>query len=158
MKTSMAAGAVIAIIAWARFGPAPAAAFVAGCAWSLANLYLLRALVGSVFHEPERRKLKIAALLVVKVPVLYGLGYVLLLWGRLPVGALLAGFAWPLCVIVLKAAGRLIMGLDRPDRAPGPGGHLRTNVPSPADSRGLLQTRQASTRGSARPPRARKGG
>lgn len=113
----MATGIVIALVVWARFGPAPAGAFAAGCAWSLANVLLLRVLARLVFGSSDRRGLAIAALLVVKVPVLYGIGYALLLWERFPAGWLLGGFGWPLCVIALKAAGRMLMGLDRKDPA-----------------------------------------
>ena len=118
----MATGIVIALVLWARFDPAWAVAFVAGCAWSLVNVHLLRVLVGFLVAHTGGRKLKIVAVLVAKLPVLYGAGYLLLDSGRLPIAGLLVGFAWPLSVVVLKAAGRLILGLDRAARGLDHGG------------------------------------
>lgn len=103
-------GAVIALAVWARFGPWAAAAFVAGAAWCLANLHVLRLLAG-MLGRPAR-KLRIAALLFLKMPVLYAAGYLLFATRHLPAIGLLGGFGWPLAVIILKAAGRLMLGLD----------------------------------------------
>jgi len=123
-KTSIVAGLVVSLIVWVYKGPWPALAFITGCAWSLVNIHLLRLLVLQITNDPEKHKLRIAAVLALKVPVLYAIGYVLLKTGRLTAAGLLAGFAWPLAVVVLKAAGRLLLGLDgkrRVLRSPGSG-------------------------------------
>ena len=123
-KTSIAVGLVVSLAVWAYRGPLPAAAFAAGCAWSLVNLHVIRLLVLLVTGDARRRKLRIAAILLLKVPVLYGIGYVLLSAARFEASWLLAGFGWPLLVVVLKAAGRLLLGLDakrRPMGSAGPG-------------------------------------
>jgi len=122
-KTSIAAGLVVSFVVWIYKGPWPALALITGCAWSLVNLHVLRLLVLQVTNDPGKHKLRIAAVLAVKVPVLYAIGYVLLTTGRLPTVGLLAGFTWPLVVVVLKAAGRLLLGLDgkREVRSPGSG-------------------------------------
>jgi hypothetical protein len=123
-KTSIAAGLVVSLAVLAYRGPYPAAGFAAGCAWSLVNLHLIRLLVLLVADDPRKRRLRIAAVLLLKVPVLYGIGYILLSAARLEALWLLAGFGWPLLVVVLKAAGRLLLGLDAkrsPMGAAGPG-------------------------------------
>ncbi len=58
---------------------------------------------------------------LLKFPLLYLAGYFILAAGTYPVSAPLLGFALPLAVIVLKAGGRLLLGIDGPDagRAPG---------------------------------------
>jgi hypothetical protein len=74
--------------------------------------------------DARRSKLRIAAVLLLKVPVLYGIGYALLSMARLGAPWLLAGFGWPLLVVVLKAAGRFLLGLDgkrSPMGSAGPG-------------------------------------
>jgi hypothetical protein len=150
-KTTLVTGVVIALVLWAHFGVWPAAAFLAGVAWSLVNIHVLRLLIvelaaGAPAREPRAgapacarpgseprigdggrpaRKLRVAVLLLLKLPVLYGAGYLLLGTGRLPVAGLLGGFAWPLLVIVLKAAGRLILGLDRSGPSYGSAGPVR---------------------------------
>lgn len=116
-KTSVATGFIVSLIVWMYIGPGAAGAFLLGCAWSLVNLHLLRVLVRLVVSDPKNHKLRIAAVLVLKAPVLYGAGYLLLQTGWLPVAGLLAGFVWPLSVIALKAAGRLVLGLDHTARA-----------------------------------------
>jgi hypothetical protein len=129
-RTSVATAVVVALVAWARFGPAVSAAFLAGCAWSLVNIHVLRVLVRLVVGDPARSKLRIAAVLIIKIPVLYGAGYFFIQCGWLPIAGLLAGFGWPLAVVVLKAAGRLILGLDRSGRTIESAGHGATTVGS----------------------------
>jgi hypothetical protein len=116
-KTSIATGCLIALAVWLRWGPAHAAAFVAGFAWSLVNIHVIRLLVGLALDHAKSRKLRIAAVLALKVPVLYGAGYLLLAAVELPIAGVLGGFTWPLIVIVLKALGRIVLGLDRGDRS-----------------------------------------
>jgi len=116
-RTSVATGLIVSLIVWMYIGPGAAGAFLLGCAWSLLNIHLLRVLVRLVTSDPKSHKLRIAAVLVLKVPVLYGAGYLLLQTRQLPVMGLLAGFVWPLSVIALKAAGRLVLGLDQTARA-----------------------------------------
>ena len=123
-KTSIAVGLVVSLAVWVYGGPLPAAAFAAGCAWSLVNIHVIRLLVLFVTGDARRRKLWIAAVLLLKVPVLYGTGYLLLSAVRPSAPWLLAGFGWPLLVVVLKAAGRLLLGLDAkrsPIGSAGPG-------------------------------------
>lgn len=125
-KTAIAAGAVVSLAVWAYRGPWSAAAFAAGCAWSLVNLHVIRLLVVLVTGDERKRKLRAAAVLLLKIPVLYGIGYALLSAARLDAAWLLAGFGWPLLVAVLKAAGRLALGLDSgrgaaPAAGPGAG-------------------------------------
>ena len=116
-STSIAAGFVIAFAVWIYEGPAAATAFAAGCAWSLVNLHVIRLLIQYALGDRKGRKLRIAAVFVLKIPVLYAAGYLALRTVWLPVVWLLAGSAWPLAVIVLKAAGRAVLGLDRTDRS-----------------------------------------
>jgi len=121
-KTSIAVGLVVSLAIWAYRGPWPAAAFAAGCAWSLVNLHVIRLLVLLATGGARGRKLRIAAVLLLKVPVLYGIGYLALSAMRSDAPWLLAGFGWPLLVAVLKAAGRLALGLDAKAGPLGPAG------------------------------------
>jgi len=89
-----------------------AGAFATGCVWSLVNLHVMRLLIGAVVEDPGRHKKRVAVIALIKVPVLYALGFVALRIGVLPVVALLAGFLWPLFVVTLKAMGRMLLRLD----------------------------------------------
>lgn len=115
-KTSIISGAVVTLIMFVYAGHAAAVAFALGCAWSLVNLHVILLLVRLVVNDPENHKIRIAVVMMIKVPALYAAGYFLLTTGYMPVMALLSGFVWPLFVVFLKAGGRLILGLDNPKR------------------------------------------
>jgi hypothetical protein len=113
----MMTGVVVSLVVWLWAGAAAAAAFAFACAWSLLNIHLLRILARFVALDPRKHKLRIALMLLLKVPVLYAAAYLVIRTGRLPAAGLLAGFGWPLLVITLKAAGRLVLGLDDAGRS-----------------------------------------
>lgn len=104
------------------------AAMIVGTAWACANLYLLKLLVSTWIRPGKRSGRNAAILLAVKIPVLYGLGYLALRSGALPVLGLLAGFWIPKGVIVLKYLGMMLSkrlsGNHRSAHVPG-GGRVR---------------------------------
>jgi hypothetical protein len=110
-KSSMVFGVVLAAPLATSFGLSAAGAWLAGSAWSLVNLAAIAALVRKVITLEPRDRAAIAKALAIKFPVLYAAGLALLAAG-LPPMWLLAGFAWPLLVAVLKAAGRSYLRLD----------------------------------------------
>ena len=74
---------------------------------------------------PDKRRSKhLTVIFMVKLPVLYGLGFLLLYIGWLPVTSLLAGFIWPLVIITLKMVGRMLLGLDKRRTPVEPGSEL----------------------------------
>lgn len=112
-KAAILAGLVLLPVIGAYLGWKVAVAWALGCAWSLANIVAIELLIKTVTVPSGRRsKWRVVWMCLVKVPLLYGAGFVLL-ESTLPVPALLAGFMWPLGVIVLKAVGRVILRLDR---------------------------------------------
>lgn len=86
-----------------------------GSLWACGNWVLITALVKLLVTGERvltgRVKVKIAILALVKFPLLYGAGYLLLRLG-LPVLGLLTGFWIVLAVVVAKAIGRLITRMD----------------------------------------------
>ncbi len=94
-----------------KFGLSAAAAWLAGGAWSLVNLAAIASVMQRVLTLEPRDRSSILKALAIKFPVLYAVGFGLLAIG-LPPMWLLAGFAWPLMVAVLKAAGRSFLRLD----------------------------------------------
>jgi len=111
-RTSVIVGLVMAAPFATYFGLMAAAAWVAGMAWSLANLAAIHSIVQRVLTNEERDKRAIVMALLVKFPVLYAAGFVLLAVARLPVLWWVAGFSWPFFVAVMKAAGRFYLRLD----------------------------------------------
>ncbi len=113
-KTTIVTGLVLFPVIATYFGLGHGAAWVLGCAWSLVNLYFIGLLVDVVLRRAGNNRGRILLAAFVKVPVLYTVGFVLMKTAQLPLVALLVGFSWPLVVIVMKAAGRLVLRLDAP--------------------------------------------
>lgn len=89
--------------------------FLLGSLWSIGNLYLLRQLVSRWITVEERPWLPLAVLALFKFPLLYLAGFWVLRQTLYPVPAPLLGFGLPFAVLVLKAGGRLLLGLEGPD-------------------------------------------
>ena len=87
-----------------------------GSLWSCANWVLITGVMHLVLTRERRltrrSKLHLALLGLVKFPLLYGAGYVLLRAGFPPL-ALLSGFWIVFVVVIVKTLGRMMMGLDR---------------------------------------------
>jgi hypothetical protein len=110
-KSAIVFGLVLAVPLATKFGLAAAGGWIAGGAWSIVNLAAISSVMRKVLTMEPRDRGAIAKALAIKFPVLYAIGFALLAAG-LPAMWLLAGFAWPLFVAVLKAAGRSYLRLD----------------------------------------------
>ena len=86
-----------------------------GSVWACLNWLLISAVVRILLVKDRNlsvpSKIRLGVLMLVKFPLLYGAGYLLLRQG-LPVVGLLAGFWMILGVVIAKAGGRLILGMD----------------------------------------------
>jgi hypothetical protein len=85
---------------------------VLGCLWGVMNLHFMRSLVVCYTHLSGRNKRRLLLLLLVKVPLLYFGGYLLLRFDLFPILSLLTGFTLVFVVILLKALGRWLLSLD----------------------------------------------
>lgn len=86
--------------------------FLVGTAWGLANLFAIRLLVAELINPAGARRKMILPVALVKFPVLYVGGYLVLASEAFSVLSLLAGFSLMFVVIILKVLGRLYLGLD----------------------------------------------
>jgi hypothetical protein len=92
-----------------RFG----AGILAGAIWGCLNLLFLTHLVTEVFSPgKEVRKGKVIIIALVKFPLLYLCGYLLLRIDYFPPISLLSGFTLIFLVMLLKALGRWILSLE----------------------------------------------
>ena len=83
-----------------------------GAVWGVLNLLAIKFVILSMVR-PGKRNLKLGLLvLFFKIPVLYGVGYILLTWDYLSVGGLIWGFSGILIVSVFKGLSRSILKLD----------------------------------------------
>jgi hypothetical protein len=94
-----------------------ALAVLFGALWGCLNLLAIRFIVVSLL-TPDKKNLALGlTILFVKLPVLYGIGYLLIAWNYPPIGGLLWGFSGILIVMVLKVLGRMYLGLDNKVKA-----------------------------------------
>ena len=117
-NASLLFGAVLAIPIAYYFGWKGGLSWVAGIAWSVVNLAFITSLVKNVVTLEDRNLLRIALALVVKFPVLYIAGWLMLRQGLSPLW-MMAGFTWPFFVLVMKAGGRMYMKMDETEAPQG---------------------------------------
>ena len=104
------------------FGWPYATGVACGSLWSIANLYLIRFVVERAITPGEVNWSPLVLALLVKFPLLYVVGYLVLRPSLYPVSAPLVGFLLPFAVLVLKAAGRMLMGIHGSDAGRRPSG------------------------------------
>ena len=92
-----------------------ALALFLGGGWSVLNLLALTFMVQQLLRPTPIDWPTAAAAIFVKLPLLYGAGFLLANWDYLPKLGLLTGFSLVFAVVVLKGLGRLILQLDERD-------------------------------------------
>lgn len=120
IRTSLIATAVVFPFAAVYLGSLSAIGFLAASLWSTANVWVISIVVGE--YLGGRRWSRLAVMLCVKFPVLYGLG----LWGVsqrvVPVVSVLVGFHMIFLVLILKILSRWLLvpvGTDPVSRRKG---------------------------------------
>lgn len=94
------------------FGLWPTLAVFSGGVWGILNLWFIMHLVRVTIKPGGVDKSKMIGLMLYKFPVLYLSGYFLLKIEQFNPLLLLIGAGAVLAVMVLKAVGRLMLGLD----------------------------------------------
>ncbi len=93
-------------VAW-LWGWRSGAGFTAAVLWSLANFAVLAALLREITNRDRVHKGRVAAWAALKVVGLYGLGAWILFQQWFPPIAVMAGFTWPLAVVLLRSLGAM---------------------------------------------------
>ena len=94
------------------FGVWPTLAFLSGGVWGILNLWLLAHLIRFTIKSGGIDKRRALGVALYKFPVLYLAGFFLLRVDRFDPLIVLAGSTSTLAVMILKAVGRLMLGLD----------------------------------------------
>ena len=89
-----------------------ALAILLGGLWSSLNLLALTFMVQQLLRPTPIDWPQALAAIFIKLPLLYGAGYLLVTWDYLPKLGLVTGFSVVLAVIILKGLGRMILKLD----------------------------------------------
>lgn len=89
-----------------------ALAFLFGGVWSSLNFLALTFMAQQLLRPTRIDWPTAMAAIFIKLPLLYGAGFLLVRWDYLPQLGLVAGFSVILVVIILKGLGRMILKLD----------------------------------------------
>ena len=83
-----------------------------GVAWSLLNLYFLRQLILEVITPGETRRSVVVGIMLLKFPLLYITGYLVIASDYFTIYSLMLGFTLMFIVTILKVFGRILLGMD----------------------------------------------
>lgn len=87
-------------------------AFLSGGIWGMLNFLFIAALIRAALRPDEVDVMRAVGFAVIKFPLLYVAGYFLLKISLFDVYAVIIGSTMVLLVLVLKALGRAVLGLD----------------------------------------------
>jgi hypothetical protein len=93
-----------------------AVAYLLGCIWACLNFLGIKFLVLQLISPEPTKKAIIALLIFLKFPLIYFLGYLLVIWDFTPIYGLAWGFTSIFAVTVLKVISRSILQLDTKSR------------------------------------------
>ena len=107
-RTSALIAPLVALFLAAYISPASGSGFLLGTLWCMLNLLAIISLVKTLFGAENPSKSRVACVALLKFPVLYSAGFLLLRAEVFPLASLVSGFSLILSVILLKAFGALV--------------------------------------------------
>ena len=112
IKTSLILAAIVFPFLAIYLRVSFAVAFVLGCMWACLNLIAIRFLIAQIITPNPKNKVLIIIFIFVKFPLIYFLGYLLVIWNYPPIYGLLWGFSSIFIVTLLKVVSRAILQKD----------------------------------------------
>ncbi len=116
LKTSGIVLLVALVFGVVNYGLWDGLAFFSGGVWGLVNLMLLKKFVEEAFKPDGIDGPSVLVLGLVKFPLLYVSGYYLMSVEYFDVMLLLYGFSTILAIMLLKAIGRVMLGMDSKEK------------------------------------------
>jgi hypothetical protein len=114
IKTSLVVAVLCFLFVTVYYNFKFGAGILAGSVWGCLNLWFLTQLVVEIFSpDKEIKKGKVIVIAMVKFPILYATGFVLLKINYFPPISLVSGFTLIFLVMFLKAMGRWVLSLDK---------------------------------------------
>ena len=114
IKTSLVVAVLCFLFVTVYYNFKFGAGILAGTIWGSLNLWFLTQLIVEIFSPgKEVRKGKMILIAVVKFPLLYAAGFILLRINYFPPLSLVSGFTLIFLVMFLKAMGRWVLSLDK---------------------------------------------
>jgi hypothetical protein len=121
IKSTLIAAAVLFPFLVLYFGTSFGLSVLLGAVWGSLNLLAIKIVITSLVTARSRKVKLGIMILIVKLPVLYGLGYFLVTSDYLSAGGLLWGFSGILITAFLNALSRMALGLDGEVKTGGSG-------------------------------------
>ncbi|MCP4582858.1 MAG: hypothetical protein GY839_14710 [candidate division Zixibacteria bacterium] len=109
IKTSLILAAILFPFLAVYINTAFGVAYVLGCAWACLNLFAIKFLIVQVLTPKSKNAVLIVLFMLVKFPLIYFLGYLLVIWSYPPIYGLVWGFSSILAVSVLKVVSRQLL-------------------------------------------------
>ena len=108
-RTSLVLAILVFFYAWGYYSFPSAVGILSGTLWGCLNLFFISNLVTNFIKPGEKDYPKIWILLLLKFPLLYGLGFLALILNYFDPLSFLIGFSLVLAVIVLKILGKYVL-------------------------------------------------
>jgi len=108
VRTSALVAPLIAIFLATYVSPSAGSGFLLGALWGILNLLAVISIVRAMFGSDDPGTRRVISLALLKFPVLYGAGFLLIRCGAFPLTSLVSGFSLILSVILLKAVGAVV--------------------------------------------------
>ncbi|NIS18047.1 MAG: hypothetical protein GWO41_16675 [candidate division Zixibacteria bacterium] len=108
IKTTLLLGALIFVFGSYYFDWTYSLGIFTGVLWGCANLWFIRQFIVNYLTTGDRNAGKLALFALIKFPILYGAGFLILWLGWFPVVSFVMGFSLIFLVVVFKALGLLI--------------------------------------------------
>ena len=108
-RTTLIVAILVFLYTWGYYSFSSAVGILTGTVWGCLNLFFVTSLVTSFIKTGEKDYTKIWILLLVKFPILYGLGFLALKIDYFNPLSFLLGFTLVLAVIVLKVLGKYLV-------------------------------------------------
>jgi len=109
IRTSAVVSCFAFLAAWLYFGFKFGAGIVVGTMWGCLNLYAIGLAVKALIVPEKAKKGIIILILVLKFPLIYFIGYLILRINCFPILSLLAGFTVIFLIMLSKALGNSLL-------------------------------------------------
>jgi hypothetical protein len=109
IKTTLLLGALVFVFGSFYFDWIFSLGIFVGALWGVTNLWFIRQFIVGYITSADRNAAKLALFAIIKFPILYAAGFVLLYLGWFPVSSFVVGFSLIFVVILFKALGILLL-------------------------------------------------
>ncbi len=109
IKTTLLLSAIVFVFGSYYFSWIFSLGIFIGALWGIANLWFIRQFIVGYITSEDRNSGMLALFAIIKFPILYAAGFLVLYLGWFPVSAFVIGFSLIFVVIFFKALGIFVL-------------------------------------------------